>query len=114
MNNSKYEIIEWFLFLRDFVTNRLLCQECFQTPSQDFFLRLTQASVLPFYLLVLLICLISTLQTIYRRLRLETTHSRRQEKLLFCVLIIWSISNTRTIIWPFSNCCVSMVIVVSQ
>ncbi|KAK6300143.1 probable C-mannosyltransferase DPY19L4 isoform X1 [Coregonus clupeaformis] len=52
----------------DFVTNRLLCQECFQTPSQDFFLRLTQASVLPFYLLVLLICLISTLQTIYRRL----------------------------------------------
>ncbi|CAB1345699.1 unnamed protein product [Coregonus sp. 'balchen'] len=53
---------------RDFVTNRLLCQECFQTPSQDFFLRLTQASVLPFYLLVLLICLISTLQTIYRRL----------------------------------------------
>uniref|UniRef100_A0A674EJC4 Dpy-19 like 4 n=1 Tax=Salmo trutta TaxID=8032 RepID=A0A674EJC4_SALTR len=64
----KYENIEWFLFLRDFVTNRLLCQECFQTPSQDFFLRLTQASVLPFYLLVLLICLISTLQTIYRRL----------------------------------------------
>uniref|UniRef100_A0A8C7S498 Dpy-19 like 4 n=1 Tax=Oncorhynchus mykiss TaxID=8022 RepID=A0A8C7S498_ONCMY len=53
---------------QDFVTNRLLCQECFQTPSQDFFLRLTQASVLPFYLLVLLICLISTLQTIYRRL----------------------------------------------
>uniref|UniRef100_A0A4W5N521 Dpy-19 like 4 n=1 Tax=Hucho hucho TaxID=62062 RepID=A0A4W5N521_9TELE len=62
------ENIQWVLFLRDFVTNRLLCQECFQTPSQDFFLRLTQASVLPFYLLVLLICLISTLQTIYRRL----------------------------------------------
>ncbi|TMS18181.1 putative C-mannosyltransferase DPY19L4 [Larimichthys crocea] len=52
----------------DFVTNFLLCQESFQTPGQDLFLRLTQASVLPFYLLVLAICLLSTLQTIYRRL----------------------------------------------
>ncbi|XP_056154388.1 probable C-mannosyltransferase DPY19L4 isoform X2 [Lampris incognitus] len=52
----------------DFVTNLLLCQESFQTPSQDLFLRLTQASVLPFYFLVLLVCLLSTLQTIYRRL----------------------------------------------
>ncbi|XP_019899920.1 probable C-mannosyltransferase DPY19L4 isoform X5 [Esox lucius] len=52
----------------DFVINQLLCQECFQTPSQDFFLRLTQASILPFYLLVLLICLMSILETIYRRL----------------------------------------------
>ncbi|XP_040045515.2 putative C-mannosyltransferase DPY19L4 [Gasterosteus aculeatus] len=52
----------------DFVTNILLCQESFQTPGQDFFLRLTQASVLPFYLLVLTVCLLSTLQTIYRRL----------------------------------------------
>uniref|UniRef100_A0A6Q2ZBL3 Uncharacterized protein n=1 Tax=Esox lucius TaxID=8010 RepID=A0A6Q2ZBL3_ESOLU len=51
-----------------FVINQLLCQECFQTPSQDFFLRLTQASILPFYLLVLLICLMSILETIYRRL----------------------------------------------
>ncbi|XP_051811018.1 probable C-mannosyltransferase DPY19L4 isoform X1 [Acanthochromis polyacanthus] len=52
----------------DFVTNFLLCQESLQTPGQDFFLRLTQASVLPFYLLVLSVCLLSTLQTIYRRL----------------------------------------------
>uniref|UniRef100_A0A7N6FCS2 Dpy-19 like 4 n=1 Tax=Anabas testudineus TaxID=64144 RepID=A0A7N6FCS2_ANATE len=52
----------------DFVTNFLLCQESFQTPGQDLFLRLTQASVLPFYFLVLSICLLSTLQTIYRRL----------------------------------------------
>ncbi|XP_032391789.1 probable C-mannosyltransferase DPY19L4 isoform X2 [Etheostoma spectabile] len=52
----------------DFITNFLLCQESFQTPSQDLFLRLTQSSVLPFYLLVLTVCLLSTLQTIYRRL----------------------------------------------
>ncbi|XP_023275461.1 probable C-mannosyltransferase DPY19L4 [Seriola lalandi dorsalis] len=52
----------------DFVTNFLLCQESLQTPRQDLFLRLTQASVLPFYLLVLTVCLLSTLQTIYRRL----------------------------------------------
>uniref|UniRef100_A0A667X7Y5 Dpy-19 like 4 n=1 Tax=Myripristis murdjan TaxID=586833 RepID=A0A667X7Y5_9TELE len=57
-----------FLYIRDFVTNFLLCQESFQTPVQDFFLRLTQASVLPFYFLVLFVCLLSTLQTIYRRL----------------------------------------------
>ncbi|XP_067111690.1 probable C-mannosyltransferase DPY19L4 [Osmerus mordax] len=62
----------------DFVTNLLLCQETFQTPSQDMFLRLTQASVLPFYLLVLSICLLSTLQTIYRRLSgepMKTKHA---------------------------------------
>uniref|UniRef100_A0A673ANE5 Dpy-19 like 4 n=1 Tax=Sphaeramia orbicularis TaxID=375764 RepID=A0A673ANE5_9TELE len=52
----------------DFITNFLLCQESFQTPSQDLFLRLTQASVLPFYFLVLTVCLLSTLETIYRRL----------------------------------------------
>ncbi|KAK5854672.1 hypothetical protein PBY51_004847 [Eleginops maclovinus] len=52
----------------DFITNFLLCQESFQAPGQDLFLRLTQASVLPFYLLVLTVCLLSTLQTIYRRL----------------------------------------------
>uniref|UniRef100_A0A8C9RL94 Dpy-19 like 4 n=1 Tax=Scleropages formosus TaxID=113540 RepID=A0A8C9RL94_SCLFO len=52
----------------DFVTNLLLCQEGFQSPGQDYFLRLTQASVLPFYLLVLLVCLLSTLQAIRRRL----------------------------------------------
>ncbi|XP_049458927.1 probable C-mannosyltransferase DPY19L4 isoform X1 [Epinephelus fuscoguttatus] len=52
----------------DFITNFLQCQENFQTPGQDLFLRLTQASVLPFYFLVLIVCLVSTLQTIYRRL----------------------------------------------
>ncbi|CAL9690750.1 unnamed protein product [Knipowitschia caucasica] len=53
----------------DFVTNFLLCQDGFQSPGQDLFFRLTQASVLPFYLLVLAICLLSTLESIYRRLR---------------------------------------------
>ncbi|KAM9838275.1 putative C-mannosyltransferase DPY19L4 [Aulostomus maculatus] len=52
----------------DFVTNFLLCQESLQTPGQDLFLQLTQSSVLPFYLLVLAVCLLSTFQTIYRRL----------------------------------------------
>ncbi|XP_068431377.1 probable C-mannosyltransferase DPY19L4 isoform X1 [Clinocottus analis] len=52
----------------DFIPNFLLCQESFQTPDQDLFLRLTQTSVLPFYVLVLTVCLLSTLQTIYRRL----------------------------------------------
>uniref|UniRef100_A0AAX7SX24 Dpy-19 like 4 n=1 Tax=Astatotilapia calliptera TaxID=8154 RepID=A0AAX7SX24_ASTCA len=52
----------------DFVPNFLLCQESFQTPGQDLFLRLTQASVLPFYFLVLAVCLLSALQAIYRRL----------------------------------------------
>ncbi|XP_061597276.1 probable C-mannosyltransferase DPY19L4 [Cololabis saira] len=61
----------------DFVTNFLLCQDPLQTPGQDLFLRLTQASVLPFYLLVLAVCLLSSLQAIYRRLsgeRMKTTH----------------------------------------
>ncbi|KAG7501048.1 putative C-mannosyltransferase DPY19L4 [Solea senegalensis] len=61
----------------DFVTNLLLCQERFQRPGEDLFLRLTQASVLPFYFLVLTVCLLSTLQTIYRRLSgqpMKTTH----------------------------------------
>ena len=68
-----FHFLVLLLLLRDFVTNLLLCQETFQTPSQDMFLRLTQASVLPFYLLVLSICLLSTLQTIYRRLRSHLT-----------------------------------------
>nr|XP_057903325.1 probable C-mannosyltransferase DPY19L4 isoform X2 [Doryrhamphus excisus] len=59
----------------DFVTNLLLCQESLQSPSQDLFLRLTQASVLPFYLLVLTVCLLSTLETVYRRLSGQTTQS---------------------------------------
>ncbi|CAG5956345.1 unnamed protein product [Menidia menidia] len=61
----------------DFVTNFLLCQDGLQTPGQDLFLRLTQASVLPFYLLVLAVCLLSTLQAVYRRLSgqpISSTH----------------------------------------
>uniref|UniRef100_A0A3B4AFR3 Uncharacterized protein n=1 Tax=Periophthalmus magnuspinnatus TaxID=409849 RepID=A0A3B4AFR3_9GOBI len=53
----------------DFVTNFLLCQDGFQRPGQDLFLRLTQASVLPFYFLVLAVCLLSMLESVYKRLR---------------------------------------------
>ncbi|XP_056273718.1 probable C-mannosyltransferase DPY19L4 isoform X2 [Pseudoliparis swirei] len=62
------EVKFWLNTTTDFITNFLLCQESLQTPGQDLFLRLTQTSVLPFYLLVLTVCLLSTLQTIYRRL----------------------------------------------
>lgn len=62
----------------DFVTNLLMCQEALQMPTQDMFLRLTQASVLPFYLLVLAICLLSTLQTIYRRLGGEAMKTKHR------------------------------------
>ncbi|XP_075995626.1 putative C-mannosyltransferase DPY19L4 [Genypterus blacodes] len=79
----------------DFVTNFLLCQESFQAPSQDLFLRLTQASVLPFYILVLAVCSVSTLQTIYRRLsgqpikpchRLEDRQIGEQPEVVYHVL----------------------------
>uniref|UniRef100_A0A8C6R4C7 Dpy-19 like 4 n=1 Tax=Nannospalax galili TaxID=1026970 RepID=A0A8C6R4C7_NANGA len=53
---------------KNFTLNWLLCQESFQAPSQDFFLRLTQSSLLPFYILVLIICLISMTQVIFRRI----------------------------------------------
>ena len=43
-----------FVFCRNFTMNWLLCQESLQAPSQDFFLRLTQSSLLPFYILVLI------------------------------------------------------------
>ncbi|KAG7273584.1 hypothetical protein CRUP_019830 [Coryphaenoides rupestris] len=64
-----FEVKFGFNTTTDFVTNFLLCQDGFQSPGQDLFLRLTQASVLPFYLLVLAVCLVSTLQTVYTRLR---------------------------------------------
>lgn len=48
--------------------NWLLCQESLQAPSQDFFLRLTQSSLLPFYILVLVICFLSMIQVIFRRI----------------------------------------------
>ncbi|XP_067392805.1 probable C-mannosyltransferase DPY19L4 isoform X2 [Emydura macquarii macquarii] len=53
---------------KNFSVNWLLCQESLQTPSQDFFLRLTQSSLLPFYMLVLIICLSSVTQVIFRRI----------------------------------------------
>uniref|UniRef100_A0A8C3M7J2 Uncharacterized protein n=1 Tax=Geospiza parvula TaxID=87175 RepID=A0A8C3M7J2_GEOPR len=53
---------------KNFTMNWLLCQESLQAPSQDFFLRLTQSSLLPFYILVLIICLFSATQVIFRRI----------------------------------------------
>ncbi|XP_004474759.1 probable C-mannosyltransferase DPY19L4 isoform X3 [Dasypus novemcinctus] len=53
---------------KNFTMNWLLCQESLQAPSQDFFLRLTQSSLLPFYILVLIICFISVMQVIFRRI----------------------------------------------
>uniref|UniRef100_A0A8C5KCU8 Dpy-19 like 4 n=1 Tax=Jaculus jaculus TaxID=51337 RepID=A0A8C5KCU8_JACJA len=55
-------------YLVNFTLNWLLCQESLQAPSQDFFLRLTQSSLLPFYVLVLIICLLSMTQVIFRRI----------------------------------------------
>ncbi|XP_054911147.1 probable C-mannosyltransferase DPY19L4 isoform X2 [Poeciliopsis prolifica] len=52
----------------DFVINFLLCQEALRAPGQDLFLRLTQTSLLPFYVLVLTVCLLSALQAAFRRL----------------------------------------------
>ncbi|KAG8441760.1 hypothetical protein GDO86_010802 [Hymenochirus boettgeri] len=54
---------------KNFTVNWLLCQESFQPPSQDYLLRLTQSSLLPFYILVLFICSCSVSQVIVRRLR---------------------------------------------
>ncbi|XP_013925363.1 PREDICTED: probable C-mannosyltransferase DPY19L4 [Thamnophis sirtalis] len=53
---------------KNFTVNWLLCQESLQTPSQDFFLRLTHSSLLPFYLLVLIICLASVGQASFRKM----------------------------------------------
>ncbi|XP_075776478.1 putative C-mannosyltransferase DPY19L4 isoform X3 [Pelodiscus sinensis] len=56
---------------KNFTVNWLLCQESLQMPSQDFFLRLTQSSLLPFYVLVLTICLSSVTQVIFRRISMK-------------------------------------------
>ncbi|KAG8147597.1 hypothetical protein E2320_022703, partial [Naja naja] len=53
---------------KNFTVNWLLCQESLQTPSQDFFLRLTHSSLLPFYILVLIICLASVGQASFRKM----------------------------------------------
>ncbi|KAL7984175.1 hypothetical protein Chor_002745 [Crotalus horridus] len=67
---------------KNFTVNWLLCQESLQTPSQDFFLRLTHSSLLPFYILVLIICLASVGQASFRRMGNKqvndpTTHEGR-------------------------------------
>ncbi|KAM4688081.1 putative C-mannosyltransferase DPY19L4 [Discoglossus pictus] len=54
---------------KNFTVNWLLCQDSFQSPSQDCILRLTHSSLLPFYFLVLLICSFSVFQGIVRRLQ---------------------------------------------
>ncbi|XP_053345143.1 probable C-mannosyltransferase DPY19L4 [Clarias gariepinus] len=64
----------------EFIPNLLLCEDGFQAPGQDFFLRLIHASVLPFYVIVLLVCVLSIMETIYRRLSGErATESVRME-----------------------------------
>uniref|UniRef100_A0A4W3GVH2 Dpy-19 like 4 n=1 Tax=Callorhinchus milii TaxID=7868 RepID=A0A4W3GVH2_CALMI len=52
---------------RDFNTNLLLCQETFQSPSQDFFIRLTHTCLLPFCVTALLICLFSTFEVVFKK-----------------------------------------------
>ncbi|XP_063780195.1 probable C-mannosyltransferase DPY19L4 [Pseudophryne corroboree] len=52
---------------KNFTVNWLLCQESFQPPSQDYILRLTQSSLLPFFILVFFICLFSVCQGILKR-----------------------------------------------
>lgn len=52
----------------DFVTNYLLCQDGLRGAGQGLYLRLTQTSVLPFFVLVFIVCLLSALQTAFRRL----------------------------------------------
>ncbi|XP_077127060.1 putative C-mannosyltransferase DPY19L4 [Ranitomeya variabilis] len=54
---------------KNFTVNWLLCQESFRPLSQDCILRLTQSSLLPVYILVLIICLISMAQGLLKRLR---------------------------------------------
>ncbi|XP_061521649.1 probable C-mannosyltransferase DPY19L4 [Phycodurus eques] len=65
----------------DFVSNFLVCQESLRSPGPDLFLRLTRTSVLPFYLLVLAVCVASALQAVCTRLSVQPTQSgeRRPE-----------------------------------
>ncbi|KAM9308428.1 putative C-mannosyltransferase DPY19L4 [Gastrophryne carolinensis] len=53
---------------KNFTVNWLLCQEAFQPPSQDYLLRLTQSSLLPFYILILLVVFISISQGVLWRI----------------------------------------------
>uniref|UniRef100_A0A8C5RG68 Dpy-19 like 4 n=1 Tax=Laticauda laticaudata TaxID=8630 RepID=A0A8C5RG68_LATLA len=70
-NENLIKVLEAKLGLntnKNFTVNWLLCQESLQTPSQDFFLRLTHSSLLPFYILVLIICLTSVGQASFRKM----------------------------------------------
>uniref|UniRef100_A0A670Y9X1 Dpy-19 like 4 n=1 Tax=Pseudonaja textilis TaxID=8673 RepID=A0A670Y9X1_PSETE len=70
-NENLIKVLEVKLGLntnKNFTVNWLLCQESLQTPSQDFFLRLTHSSLLPFYILVLMICLASVGQASFRKM----------------------------------------------
>ncbi|XP_075172137.1 putative C-mannosyltransferase DPY19L4 [Anomaloglossus baeobatrachus] len=50
---------------KNFTVSWLLCQESFQPLSQDCLSRLTQSSLLPFYILVSIICLVSMCQGLF-------------------------------------------------
>ncbi|KAF5915159.1 hypothetical protein HPG69_011622 [Diceros bicornis minor] len=78
---------------KNFTMNWLLCQESLQTPSQDFFLRLTQSSLLPFYILVLIICFLSMMQVIFRRMK-TTYISFYEEIWVFQIYIFEVVKNT--------------------
>ncbi|XP_069477474.1 probable C-mannosyltransferase DPY19L4 isoform X2 [Ambystoma mexicanum] len=72
---------------KNFTMRWLLCQASLQTPSQDSILRLTQSSLLPFYIVVFTICLLSVAQVIVRRLcgmplkdKLSIIHGRIGER----------------------------------
>ncbi|XP_069587795.1 probable C-mannosyltransferase DPY19L4 isoform X2 [Ranitomeya imitator] len=54
---------------KNFTENWLLCQKSFQPLSHDCILRLTQSSLLPVYIVVLIICLISMAQGLHKRFR---------------------------------------------
>ncbi|XP_019729709.1 probable C-mannosyltransferase DPY19L4 isoform X1 [Hippocampus comes] len=82
---SKGEFILKFLEMKfglnttnDFVSNLLVCQESLQSPGQDLYLRLTQSSILPFYLLVLAVCVVSALQAVYTRLSGQPTQNNER------------------------------------
>uniref|UniRef100_A0A2K6SC85 Dpy-19 like 4 n=1 Tax=Saimiri boliviensis boliviensis TaxID=39432 RepID=A0A2K6SC85_SAIBB len=56
------KVINFYLVCTLTITlNIVMKVKSLQAPSQDFFLRLTQSSLLPFYILVLIICLLSML-----------------------------------------------------
>ncbi|KAM4026771.1 putative C-mannosyltransferase DPY19L4 [Anomaloglossus baeobatrachus] len=63
---------------KDFTVNWLLCQESFQPLSQDCLSRLTQSSLLPFYILVSIICLVSMCLGLFKN-RANLVHSTSED-----------------------------------